>query len=94
MTHQHYPYFSYFLLASLLALAGCVSKTDSKAFLSTVRSEPMGPNQYMVACVDSPKYCAQEANKLCPKGFDVTSNVVNEADYGRMTMIIKCAAVR
>jgi hypothetical protein len=41
-------------------------------------------------CVDSPSYCAHEANKLCPQGFDVTSNVTNAADYGRMTMTIKC----
>lgn len=71
-------------------MAGCVSTTDPDAFLSTIRSNPMGPNQYMVSCVDSPKYCANESNRLCPKGFDVVSNVVNEADFGRMTMIIKC----
>lgn len=80
-----------FYLAFLLVwLSGCVSTTDSSAFLSTVRSNPMGPSQYMVSCVDSPKYCANESNKLCPDGFDVNSNVVNPADYGRMTMIIKC----
>lgn len=77
-------------LFAVLAMTGCVSTTDSNAFLSTVRSNPMGPNQYMVSCVDSPRYCANESNKLCPMGFDVTSNVVNPADYGRMTMIIKC----
>lgn len=79
-------------LAASLALAACVnvSTTDSKAPLSAVRSNPMGPGQYMVSCVDSPTYCANEANKLCPRGFDVSSNVTNAADYGRMTMIIKC----
>lgn len=71
-------------------LVGCVSTTDSKAYFSTVRSTPMGPGQYMVSCVDSPMYCANESNKLCPNGFDVKSNVTNSADYGRMTMIIKC----
>ncbi len=44
----------------------------------------------MVSCVDSPQYCAAEANQVCPVGFDVASNVTNPADYGRMTMIIKC----
>ena len=83
------------LLAALVLLiaaflVGCVSTTDSKAFLSTVRSTPMGPGQYMVSCVDSPIYCANESNKLCPDGFDVKSNVTNPADHGRMTMIIKC----
>jgi hypothetical protein len=71
-------------------LGGCVSTTDSGAFLSAVRSTPMGPSQFMVTCVDSPMYCANESNKLCPNGFDVKSNVTNPADYGRMTMIIKC----
>ena len=73
-----------------LALMNCVSTTDPNAFFSTIRSEPMGPSQWMVSCVDSPKYCARESNRLCPGGFDVISNVTNEADYGRMTMIIKC----
>lgn len=88
-----------FLLATLTAitiaasLAGCVSTTDSKAYFSAVRSTPMGPYQYMVSCVDSPRYCANESNKLCPQGFDVVSNVTNPADYGRMTMIIKCDKV-
>ena len=44
----------------------------------------------MVACVDSPAYCAEESARKCPSGFDVTSNTVNPADYGRMTMIIRC----
>ena len=79
------------LIAMLLAvLAGCVSTTNSSALFSTVRAEPMGPSQWMVSCVDSPRYCARESNKLCPAGFDVISNVTNEADYGRMTMIIRC----
>jgi len=72
------------------ALSGCVSTTDSGAYFSAVRSKAMGPGQFMVTCVDSPMYCANEANKLCPAGFDVVSNVTNPADYGRMTMIIKC----
>lgn len=75
----------------VILLAGCVS-TDNKAVFSRVRSNPMGPSQFMVSCVDSPKYCALESNKLCPQGFDVTSNVVNPAEYGRMTMIVKCHA--
>jgi len=44
----------------------------------------------MVSCVDSPQYCAGEANRLCPIGFDVVSNVANPGDFGRMTMVIKC----
>lgn len=78
------------LFTAPLVLQGCVSTSDSNAAFSTVRSYPMGPSQYMVTCVDSPRYCAAESNKLCPKGFDVTSNTTNPADYGRMTMIIKC----
>lgn len=72
------------------ALGGCVSTTDPNASLSAVRLSPMGPGQYMITCVDSPMYCANLANKTCPQGFDVTSNVTNPADHGRMTMIIKC----
>lgn len=74
-------------------LGGCVSTTDPNAFLSTIRSEPMGPGQFMVSCVDSPKYCARESNRLCPSGFDVVSNVANAGDFGRMTMIIKCTSL-
>lgn len=77
-------------IVATFVLAGCVSTSDSDALFSTVRSTAMGPDQYMVSCVDSPGYCAAESNKLCPLGFDVTSNVVNPADYGRMTMVIKC----
>lgn len=36
---------------------GCVSTTDSGAFLSAVRSYPIGPGQFIVTCVDSPAYC-------------------------------------
>lgn len=71
-------------------LTGCVSTSDPNALLSTVRVSPMGPKQWMITCVDSPQYCAEQANRICPQGFDVTSNTVNPADYGRMTMIIKC----
>jgi hypothetical protein len=73
-----------------LTLAGCISETDPNAFFSTVRVAPMGPGQFMVTCVDSPLYCARMSNKTCPAGYDVVSNTSNSADYGRMTMIIKC----
>jgi hypothetical protein len=77
--------------AALLALAGCVvSNNDPNARFSRVRVSPLGQRQYMVSCVDSPQYCAQEANQLCPAGLDVVSNTTNPADYGRMTMIVKC----
>jgi hypothetical protein len=66
-----------------------VSSDDPDAKFSRVRVSPMGPGQYMISCVDSPQICANEANRLCP-AYDVVSNVTNQADYGRMTMIIKC----
>ena len=44
----------------------------------------------MITCVDSPGYCAQQASRYCPQGFQVSSNTSNPADHGRMTMIIKC----
>jgi hypothetical protein len=81
--------FAMAIAIATLALSSCVSN-DPNALLSTVRVSPMGPGQYMVSCVDSPSYCAQEANKLCPSGMDVVSNTTNPADYGRMTMVIKC----
>lgn len=80
----------FLFIFALPLITACVSTTDPNAPLSAVRTSPMGPGQHMVSCVDKPAYCAELANKLCPKGFDVTSNVVNPADYGRMTMIIKC----
>jgi hypothetical protein len=73
-----------------LLLSGCVSSTDPNAFFSRVRSEPLGNNQYMVSCVDGPRFCARHANTLCPSGMDVVSNTTNPADYGRMTMVVKC----
>lgn len=74
-----------------IALSGCaISHTDPTAPMSAVRISPMGPHQYMITCVDSPMYCADLANRTCPQGYDVTSNTNNAADYGRMTMIIKC----
>jgi len=76
--------------ALALGSSGCVSTDDPNAMFSAVRVEPMGPGQFMISCVDSPKYCAQQAVKSCPSGFDVASNVTNPADYGRMTMIVKC----
>lgn len=33
---------------------------------------------------------AFDSYRLCPAGYDVTSNVTNAADHGRMTMIIRC----
>lgn len=79
------------ILFPLIVAAGCISSTDPNAPLSRVRVSPMGPGQYMVSCVDSPQHCATQAVRLCPQGFDVTSNTANPADYGRMTMIIKCS---
>jgi len=76
--------------AAALLLAGCVSTDNPDAPLSTVRVEPMGPQQFMISCVDSPRFCAQQAVRSCPNGFDVVSNVTNPADFGRMTMIVKC----
>jgi hypothetical protein len=76
-------------LAFCATLAGCAS-TDPNATFSAVRVYPMGPDQFMITCVDSPGYCANQAARSCPAGFDVTSNVTNPADYGRMTMTVKC----
>lgn len=79
-------------LLALCPIAGCaVSSTDPYATFSRVRVAPLGPGQYMVSCVDSPQYCAAEANRVCPGGLAVVSNTVNPADFGRMTMIVKCS---
>lgn len=74
------------MLAALL-MAGC---NDPNAPLSVVRVHELGPGQFMVSCVDSPGYCAEHATKACPSGFNVISNTTNPADYGRMTMVIRC----
>lgn len=75
--------------ASLL-LGACVSTDDPNAPLSAVRVYEMGPEQYMITCVDSPRYCAEQAQRACPTGFDVDSNSANPRDFGRMTLIIRC----
>jgi hypothetical protein len=74
----------------LLGACSLVSSEDPDAHFSRVRVEPMGPDQFMVSCVDSPRYCAEQANRSCPGAYDVVSNTTNPADYGRMTLIIKC----
>jgi hypothetical protein len=76
--------------AGLVALCGCSVPNDPNAAFSTVRVAPMGPGQYAVSCVDGVNNCVRQTNKLCPSGYDVTSNVVNPRDFGRMTMIIRC----
>lgn len=78
-------------IAACASLAACVSASDPNAFLSAVRAHDMGNGQFMITCVDSPRYCAEQAPRSCPGGFDVVSNSSNPADYGRMTMIIRCA---
>jgi hypothetical protein len=77
-------------LVLCLGIAACVSTDDPNATFSAVRLYPMGSGQYMITCVDSPGYCARQATRSCPSGFDVVSNTTNPADYGRMTMIVKC----
>lgn len=74
-------------LVAFLLMSSCVSISDLNAPVSVY---PIGPAQFMVTCVDSPAYCTEQANALCPQGFDVVSNTTNPADYGRMTMVIKC----
>ena len=80
----------YALPLAALSVVGLFGCNDPHAVFSNVRYQPMGPGQYMVSCVDGAANCARQANKLCPGAYDVTSNTVNPADYGRMTMIIRC----
>jgi len=83
--------FRIFAACAALSLAGCeVSQTDPNATFSAVRAYPMSGGQVMITCVDSNQYCAEQASRSCPGGFDVSSTSVNPADYGRMTMIIRC----
>lgn len=77
-------------MAATLLLAACVSTTDPNATFSTIRSYPMGPGQFMVTCLESPSYCAHQANADCPSGFDVVSNTTESGDMPRMTMVVKC----
>lgn len=79
-----------FFSSATLLLAGCVSTDDPNAPLSAVRVYEMAQDQYMITCVDSPGYCAEQAQRSCPAGFDVDSNTTNPRDFGRMTMIIRC----
>lgn len=81
------------ILVTLALLAGCVSTNDPNATFSAVRAYPMGSDQVMITCVDSPKYCAEQAARSCPTGLDVVSNTANPADHGRMTMIVRCKKV-
>ncbi len=76
-------------IALTASLSACAMDDPNSTF-SAVHVQRMGNNGYMISCVDSPAYCADQAGKVCPQGFDVTSNVTNPADFGRMTMTIKC----
>lgn len=79
-----------FASGATLLLGACVSTDDPNAPLSAVRAYEMAPEQYMITCVDSPRYCAEQAKRSCPAGFDVDSNSTNPQDFGRMTLIIRC----
>lgn len=79
-----------FLVVWSASLSGCVSSDNPNATFSRVRVSSLGSGQYMISCVDGAGYCAREATRLCPSGMDIVSNTVNPADYGRMTMIVKC----
>jgi hypothetical protein len=79
-----------FAVQVVASLCACVSSDDPTATFSRVRVSSMGPSQFMISCIDSPHYCADQSNRSCPTGFDVVSNVTNPGDFGRMTMIIKC----
>lgn len=74
---------------ALPLLASCA---DPGATFSTVRVYPMGDNRYTITCVDSVGYCASQAAKQCPRGYENTSNSNNPRDYGRTTWIIRCTA--
>lgn len=76
-------------LVLALFVAGCVP-ADPDAALSTVRVYPVGPDQFMITCVDGSKNCAAQLPKVCPKGSEVTSMTANPADYGRVTMMVNC----
>lgn len=75
------------VLVVALTLTAC---NDPDALFSNVRVASMGPGQYAVSCVDGAGNCARQANRACPRGYDVTSNTINPLDYGRMTMIVRC----
>jgi hypothetical protein len=70
-------------------LAGCVP-ADPTAGFSSARIYPVGPDQFMVTCVDGSRNCAAQLPKICPKGSDVTSMTANPADFGRITMMVNC----
>jgi len=83
----------------LVLLTGCgdmapllgVSTTDPHSELSAVRYHPIGPDKYMISCVDSQSYCTDLATRLCGVKYNVISSWVNNNDYGRTTMVVKCA---
>lgn len=76
------------VVASALC-SGCITN-DSSGTFSRVRSRQTAPGKYIVACVDGQRYCLDEADKLCAAGYDIKINTTNNADYGRITMIIEC----
>jgi hypothetical protein len=78
------------LLPTLLAGCAATSWTDPDLALSRVKVAQIGPDEYRVSCVDSPKFCDDPAKRSCPNGFDVLQRSVEPADYGRTTLIIKC----
>jgi S1-C subfamily serine protease len=80
------------LVAVLLACAAPSGCADPDALFSPVRVYPMGTGQYMVTCVDSVGFCTGQSAKLCPAGYHVSSSATNPMDFGRMTMVIQCAA--
>jgi hypothetical protein len=78
------------LALPLLVLAGCATNWNDPAALERTRVQPLGPNEYLVFCSDSPRFCDEPAKQSCPNGFDVTHRSVDPAAYGRTTLRIKC----
>ena len=91
------------VMLGAMVIAGCATGSpgsDRMAPLASVRpssmapppvrSSAMGRNKWMVSCLESPNYCTREATTLCGGAFMVLSNVTDPADYGRMTMVVRC----
>lgn len=69
--------------------SGCITN-DSSGTFARARSRQTSPTGFIITCVDGQRFCLDEAERVCPGGYDIASNTTNPQDYGRITMIIKC----
>lgn len=76
--------------ASLVVLTGCVTRDDPMAANSLVREVDLIGSQKLIICAYDPAICTEQAERACPKGYDVLRSDINDPEVWRKTIVISC----